>query len=363
MKITTHRGFALALALAMTLPVVGCKERSETPSHPSPTQVKAELELVRATLESGDVRGAVSRAFAITEAHPDLHEARVLLASAYVLDGKEIQGLIEANKVVLADPSLVGGWVVKCAALHAQARTQEGIEACEKALEIEPNHGAALMNLAALYGVSKKLEKQGEMLDRLAVVRPDDAEVRIAMASNRATRGKMSEAIKEAKAGVERDPKNVDLLFFIAQASWEDDQVDQAMEYAELAARFDPDRTEAVELFEMAFTVVVASRLTCAHGPAPWTREQKKTILIDTPVRGVQGVISFQNFLRDYRQGRGFKRRLKRAVELCQPPAQKEGSAETTPSPTPAQLQPDAGDPPAAEAAPERPPEAPAPAP
>ena len=219
------------------------------------------------------------------------------------------------------------------------------------------------MNLAALYGVGKKLEKQGEMLDRLAVVRPDDAGVRIAMASNRATRGKMSEAIKEAKAGLERDPKNVDLLFFIAQASWEDDQIDQAMEYAELAAKFDPERTEAVQLFEQAFTVIVAATLTCAHGPAPWTREQKKVALADTPIRGVQGVISFQNFLRDYRQGRGFKRRLKRAVESCQPAAQNAQKAEKSPEAVPVGGQPLPKDPPAAEAAPERPPEAPAPAP
>jgi tetratricopeptide (TPR) repeat protein len=360
MKTTTYGGLQLVLALTLAFSLGGCKERSETPSHPSPSQMKTELELARATLESGDVRGAVSRAFAITEAHPDFHTARVLLASAYVLDGKEIQGLIEANKVVLADPSLVGGWVAKCAALHAQSRTEEGIEACEKALELEPSHGAALMNLAALFGVGKKLEKQGEMLDRLAVVRPDDAGVRIAMASNRATRGKMSEAIKEAKAGLERDPKNVNLLFFIAQASWEEDQVDQAMEYAELAGKFDPDRTEAVQLFEQAFTVIVAARLTCAHGPAPWTREQKKVALADTPIRGVQGVISFQNFLRDYREGRGFKRRLKRAVESCQAAAQK---AEKTPEAAPVGDQPLPKDPPAAEAAPERPPGAPAQAP
>jgi tetratricopeptide (TPR) repeat protein len=331
-----------------------CKSSEEAPTEISPNQQNQELELARAALESGDIRTAISRAFALSEAHPKFIEARVLLASAYVLDGKSIEALIEANKVVESDPKIVGGWVAKCAALRAQRRHDEAIEACEQALSLEPKHGAALKNLAGLYGTKKKWDKEGEMLERLKSVQPDDSKVRIAVASNRAARGETSEAIKEAKAGLERDPKNVNLLFFIAQASWEDDEIDDAIEYAELAAKFAPDRTEIVELFQRAFTVKVASALTCAHGPGPWTRDQKKVVLAETPIRGVQGVISFQRFYKDFKGERDFKRRLKQAVLRCQPAKVQE---------VPVKAAPPTANPAAAPAAPARPPAAPAQAP
>ena len=180
-------------------------------------------------------------------------------------------------------------------------------------------------------------------------MQPDDSKVRIAVASNRAAQGDTSQAIKEAKAGLKRDPKNVNLLFFIAQASWENDEIEDAIEYAELAAKFAPDRTEIIELFQRAFTVKVVSVLTCAHGPGPWTRDQKKIALADTPIRGVQGVISFQRFYKDFRGERGFKRRLKQAVARCQPAKVQETPPKTNPAEAPA--------------APARPPEAPAQAP
>lgn len=344
----------LLVLLCVGLFLGGCKSGSEAASEAAPNQQDQELELARAALETGDVRTAISRAFALSEAHPDLMEARVLLASAYVLDGKSIEGLIEANKVVESDPTIVGGWVAKCAALRAQRRHDEAIEACEKALSMEPKQGAALKNLAGLYGTKKKWEQEGEMLERLKSVQPDDSKVRIAVASNRAARGLTSEAIKEAKAGLERDPTNVNLLFFIAQASWEDDEIDDAIEYAELATKFAPDRTEIVQLFQRAFTVKVVSALTCAHGPAPWTRDQKKIALARTPIRGVQGVISLQRFYKDFKGERDFKRRLKQAVRRCQPAKVQEVPVKGAPVPA---------NPAAAPAAPARPAEAPAQAP
>jgi len=340
--------------LCLALLLGACKSEEKASSEAAPKKQVQELELARAAIESGDVRTAISRAFALSEAQPELHEARVLLANAYVLDGKSVEALIEANKVIEADPKLVGAWVAKCAALRAQERHEEGIEACEKALSIEPKQGAALKNLAGLYGTKKKWEKQGELLERLKSVQPDDASVRIAVASNRAAQGDTSQAIKEAKAGLERDPKNVNLLFFIAQASWENDEIDDAIEYAELAGKFAPERTEIIELFQRAFTVKVVSALTCAHGPGPWTRDQKKLVLSSTPIRGVQGVISFQRFYKDFKGERGFKRRLKQAVARCQPAKVQE---------TPPAAQPAKSVPAEAPVAPARPPAAPAQAP
>lgn len=343
------------ILLACSALVFGaCKSSEEAPAQVSPNQQQQELELARAALESGDVRTAISRAFALSEAQPTLHEARVLLANAYVLDGKSVEALIEANKVIEADPKIVGGWVAKCAALRAQRRHDEGIEACEKALSLEPKQGAALQNLAALHGTKKNWDLQGEMLERLKSVKPDDSQIRIAVASNRAARGDTDQAIKEAKAGLERDPKNVNLLFFIAQASWENDEIDDALEYAELAAKFAPDRTEIIELFQRSFTVKVVSTLTCAHGPGPWSRDQKKIALSGTPIRGVQGVISFQRFYKDFKGERDFKRRLKQAVIRCQPAKVQEA---------PVKEEPQNANPVEAPAAPARPPEAPAQAP
>ncbi len=319
----------LAPLLCAALILGACKSSEEGPVATSPNQQNQELELARAAMESGDIRLAISRAFALSQAQPELQEARVLLANAYVLDGKSIEALIEANKVLESDPKIVGGWVAKCAALRAQRRNDEGIEACEQALSLEPKQGAALQNLAALYGVKKMWKEQGAMLERLKAVQPDDSKVRIEVASNRAARGETSEAIKEAKAGLERDPKNVNLLFFIAQASWEKDEIEDAMEYAELAAKFAPERTEIIELFQRAFTVQVVAALTCAHGPGPWTRDQKKAALTSTPIRGVQGVISLQRFYKDFKGERDFKRRLKQAVERCQPAKVQENPVKT----------------------------------
>lgn len=345
----------LSALLTVTL-LFGCKSEDTAPKESATGSHKQELELARAALESGDVRTAISLAFALSEAQPDLHEARVLLANAYILDGKSVEALLEANRVIKADPKLAGAWAAKCAALSAQARHEEGIEACEQTLTLDPKQGAALKNLAGIHGAMKNWKKQGEMLERLKGVQPDDAKVRIAVASNQAAQGDTTAAIKEAKAGLERDPKNVNLLFFIAQASWENDEIEDAIEYSELAVKFAPERTEILQLFQRAFTVKVAAALTCAHGPSPWTRDQKKVVLATTPIRGVQGVISFQRFYKEFKLERDFKRRLKQAVARCQP-------AKVQEVPVPGQAPAPPEKPAAAPAAPERPPAAPAQAP
>ena len=91
----------LSALLTVTL-LFGCKSEDTAPKEPAPGAHKQELELARAALESGDVRTAISLAFALSEAQPDLHEARVLLANAYILDGKSVEALLEANHIVIA---------------------------------------------------------------------------------------------------------------------------------------------------------------------------------------------------------------------------------------------------------------------
>ena len=278
------------LALAL---LAGCPAEPEAPSAPQAVDPGPAIAQAQATLEAGDPKAAAIAAWAIVEAHPDRLDARLVLASANVLQGHHTDALTHADAALTLDPSSADAHTNRGAALHGLGRPEDALTATEAALALQSDHQGALRNAARLHTEAERWLAARAALDTLARLRPADAEVRLLLARNRASAGDLPEAQRAIEAAIERAPDNPALHTFAATVLFQRDKLTAAMDRADIALRLDPERRDALLVFEAAFYVRVASTLRCEHGPAPWTAEAITAALSAMAREGLGGVERF----------------------------------------------------------------------
>ena len=271
----------------------GCRaeapDQVAAPSDPSPAVASA-----RAQLEAGQYDAAAQAAWVLVQEHPGRLDARLVLSSANVLQGRHVEALEHADAALRLDAASADAMTNRGAALHGLGRADEALRATEAALTQEPEHQGALRNAARLHGEAKRWLAERAALETLARLRVADAEVRLLLARNRANAGDLPEALHAINAAVERAPDNPALHTFAATLNYELDRLESAMDHADIALRVDAGRADARLVFEAAFYVRVASRLRCLHGPAPWADEAVAAELGRLARQGVGGVERFR---------------------------------------------------------------------
>lgn len=308
-----------AVILVVLVAVAACKGSDEVASPPVDGAVQ-ELSLIRSAMEAGQVSQAVTRAFALSKAQPDLVEVRLLLASAYVLDRQHGKALLVIDGALEKDARIPGAHATRGAALRGLGRVDEAIEASEQALVLDANERAALTNLVALYEGKKRWKDQQKVLEALCRLVPDDPALWMALASCYSSQGDLKAARIAAKEAVQRDAKNADIHVFLAAASYELGKWPDAMDHADIAVKLDPERGEAVEIFKASFYVGVASRLQCLYGNPPYTRTQKKEGVRPYRLQGLEGVMAFQDYDKQFGSRKDVRSRIERASADCVAP-------------------------------------------
>jgi tetratricopeptide (TPR) repeat protein len=261
----------------------------DQPADPGPAIAAA-----RVTLEIGDPHGAAQAAWRLVQDHPDRLDARLLLASANVLQGRYAEALEHADVALRLDPASADAYTNRGAALHGLGRPDEALNATEAALAYQSDHQGALRNAARLHGEAERWLAQKAALLTLARLRPADAEVRLLLARNRAHAGDFQGALHAIEASLERAPDNPALHTFMATVLYQLDRLEPAMDHANIALRLDPERRDARLVFEAAFYVRVASNLRCAHGESPWSDAAVTAALAPFEGQGVVGVDRFR---------------------------------------------------------------------
>ncbi|MDP6946393.1 MAG: tetratricopeptide repeat protein [Myxococcota bacterium] len=254
----------------------------------------------RATLEAGDVQGAAQAAWVLVEAHPDRLDARLVLASAQVLQGRHDEALAQADAALRIDADSADAHANRGAALLGLGRHDEALRATEAALERLQGHQGALRNAARLHASAGRWLAEKAALETLSRLRPADAEVLLLLARNRAHAGDLPEAQRAIEAAIERAPDNPALHTFAATVLYEQDRLLAAMDRADIALRLEAGRHDARMVLEAAFYVQVASKLRCAHGSPPWPEEATTRVLEDFGRRGLRGDARFRSLHATY---------------------------------------------------------------
>ena len=287
-----RRPWPLTLVALITL--AACAKESANSESPLAVDPGPALIQARAQLEAGEVAAAAQAAWSLVEAHPNRLDARLLLASANVLQGRYVEALGHADEALRLDPESVDAHTNRGAALHGLGRAEEALKATEAALERDGDHQGALRNVARLHGEAERWLAERAALERLGRLRVADAEVRLLLARNRVNAKDMGGAQAAIAEALERAPDNPSLHTFQATLAYERDRLEMAMDHANIALRLDPSRADARLLFEAAFYVRVASTLRCTAGPPPWSDEALNEVLKGFQAQGISGVARFR---------------------------------------------------------------------
>ena len=285
--------FILTLLLALIVSA-SCGRETESSAVPTVVDPSPAIDAARATLEAGDVVAAAQAAWTIVQAHPDRVDARLVLASANVLQGKYVEALAQSDAALRLDPSSADAHTDRGAALHGLGRPSEALKATEAALELNDDHQGALRNAARLHGEAKRWLAERAALEHLGRLRVADAEVRLLLARNRVNAADLKGARHAIEQAVERAPDNPALHTFAATVAYEMDRLEGAMDHANIALRLDPERRDALLVFEAAFYVRVASVLRCSEGAQPWSDGAVSKVLERYATQGIGGVERFR---------------------------------------------------------------------
>ncbi len=105
-------------ALLVLIGLVACGREAPVEAPQAVVDPTPAITVARATLESGDHAGAAHAAWTIVQAHPENLAARLVLASANVLQGRYAAALQNADAALRLDSESADAHTNRGAALH-----------------------------------------------------------------------------------------------------------------------------------------------------------------------------------------------------------------------------------------------------
>jgi len=279
--------------------------------------VEAELQKARESLSKGDPLKAIKALYPVVNEVPENLDVRVLIATAYSSANKHAKALEHAKAGLRIDPRAKGAILAKGVALAGMGRVQEGVQEIREVTRRDPRHKGAWLNLARFHGLLKQWDKQEIALDKLIALEPDVIGHRVARAKALARLEKLEPARKVLEAAVQRVPHDADAQLLLAAVLYEQGKLSDAMDRADIAARLDPEKAQAFDLFRASFYVAVSSRLQCKLGDPPWAKDRVDKMLELYKRQGIDNVEEFYEIHASYGATKETKARIARLAQRC----------------------------------------------
>lgn len=282
------------------------------------------LERAREAIRRGSAREATALLRPFVRDRPDDYDARLVLASALLVDDQPREALREANLALAIDQGPAGAWVTKAAALTALGDDAQAIVNAERALEREPEHRGALTNLVTLLDRAGQTERLRELLERIVALDEGDFAARFRLATLALDDDDLPAAERHARAIVARDARHRPAQRLLAAVAYAHDDYPGALERARIALSLAPEGREVEDdglraILEAAFYITVSAELTCTHGPRPWDDAATARILAQVRDRyELTGVGTFYDLDAAHGSGESVAVRVARAAaKLC----------------------------------------------
>jgi tetratricopeptide (TPR) repeat protein len=131
-------------------------------------------------------------------------------------------------------------------ALISRGKLTEGIEHCERALQLEPNLTEAHYNLGFALARQGRLVEAIEHYERVLQLKPDLADAHNNLGNALADQGKLAEAIEHYERALQLNPDYADAHNNLGNALADQGKLAEAVEHYERALQLKPDYTEAL---------------------------------------------------------------------------------------------------------------------
>ncbi len=153
------------------------------PNDPLGYRLRSRTLATMARHESGSARShlaedAVSAARQAVQLAPFDPNGHLVLAEALSLAKNNLEANTEMNEAIRLAPNSVGTWVTASLVAIGARNWNGAIDACQRALAIDPNNYAALNNLGVALRASGKRRDGTQVLARAAAVEPDSTTAR-----------------------------------------------------------------------------------------------------------------------------------------------------------------------------------------
>lgn len=142
----------------------------------------------------------------ILRRNPDAAAVRTHLADALLAAGDFDAAMGEASAALDIDPSLVGAWLTRAAALKALCRFDDAAADFERAAVLAPGRAAILVNLANTYADIARLGDAERLLRRAVALMPGSKEAQVSLGSVLVKLGRLPEAEAPCRAALALDP-------------------------------------------------------------------------------------------------------------------------------------------------------------
>jgi protein O-GlcNAc transferase len=201
----------------------------------------------RVLLQTGRPVDALPAARSAAELAPDVAEHRYLLGRACRATDDLDKAIFHYREAIRLDPGTASVHISLGSALRAAGRLQESAEAYWRALAIDPHLREGRLHLGNVLAQSRR-----QMTDAESAQEADSAvqhEIHRLCQSGEAAlaKGQPLDALRAFGAAAQLSPYSAELHNRIGSVLWDLGSLEEALVHYDLAARFRPDRLDALE--------------------------------------------------------------------------------------------------------------------
>ena len=244
--------------------VASVNEKRRNIADPTGRELRAALDLAA----TGELDQALENLARESQLSPD-DPRPAYAASSLLLDaGRGEEALVAADRALTLAPERADGLYQRGAVLMSLARLAEAEQMFRQALDIQATHPAALSDFAVLLMSEGRDDEAIDLLERLLEVRPDDPiarnhlsrlrgertpaggeQVNWAETGRQALQSQDFQAAEESlRRAVQAEPENAALRLDLASALWENNKPAEAEQHAREAATLEPSAAGAHRL-------------------------------------------------------------------------------------------------------------------
>jgi tetratricopeptide (TPR) repeat protein len=209
--------------------------------HSSTSQ--AAFERASSLLRAGDLRGAETTCRGTLEKHPSDGNLLYLLGAVLVRQGRPGDAENALRPAIMQHPDFASAHEELGNALMAQKKTAEAVDCFHTAIRLEPDNGQVHFKLSRLLTELGRVDEAEQARKNATKHAPGQVAFAVAVAHRQA--GRIAEAEKLCAEILQREPRNADVLRFLASCATDREQFGDAIVLLRRALEFAPESVRA----------------------------------------------------------------------------------------------------------------------
>jgi predicted Zn-dependent protease len=195
----------------------------------SPDNAVLRFNLARALNAKGDIQQAILQLEAAVKSRPDFVGAQELLAKLYLRRGENPKALKAAEDILNRDKNNVQGHLVRSAALLSDGERDQARKEMDFITKTYPQNVEVRYQVGYLDYLDKNYKAAGEEFAKLNQEFPKDHRALAALTEVLAAENRLPEAIKEIEKAIQAEPDRLDLKLYLANFEARAEQYDAAI--------------------------------------------------------------------------------------------------------------------------------------